>query len=118
MLRIAIAALDSELTFFDAIIDTGFDGFLYIPFHLNGISKLPIIDLQDIRMADGVFYSRLIANAAVYVGGESQEGPAILEPDGHEVIIGMDFLRKFERALILSPHDNIVLLPKSILGQQ
>jgi predicted aspartyl protease len=115
MLRIAVAGLDSELTFFDAIIDTGFDGFLCLPFFLNGIRKLQMIDLLDVRMADGVFYSRLIANAVVCMGDESQEGPAILEPDGQEVIIGMGFLRRFERALIISPHENKLLLPKSIL---
>ena len=114
-MRIAVDGLDSELTFFDAIIDTGFDGFLCLPFHLNGIRELPLIDLMELRMADGISRWRLIANAVVCVGEESQTGIAILEPDGHEVIIGMDFLRRFERALILSPHENIVLLPKSIL---
>ena len=111
-LGISIVGISAEPKQFDAIIDTGFTGFLLVPLQGMSIRRSQITGLMEIALADGITYKRLYVPATVIVDGESRTEAAILEPDGHEVIIGMDFLRRFWRGLTLLPSEGKVLLPR------
>jgi predicted aspartyl protease len=87
---------------FNAIIDTGFTGFLSMPIIRAFPLGLPLRGSTDVTLADGKTQSRLMADALVTVGGQSHTGLVILEPAATDVLLGMDFLRTFSLALLVS----------------
>ncbi len=94
---------------YEGIIDTGFTGFLSIPI-IEGIRLgLVLHGTTKVSFADGSDNYRLTARAMVEVHGNKKVGVAILEPSSNEILIGMDFLRLFKRALFVS-HDLVTLV--------
>ncbi|MGA3162358.1 MAG: hypothetical protein ABSC77_14215 [Terracidiphilus sp.] len=98
---------------FDAVIDTGFTGFISMP----QVSALPLgLNLYgtvSIELADGDKATRLTAKGMVEVLGEEKAGVVILEPNSKDVLLGMAFLSVFGRALFLS-NDLIFLVDKRV----
>jgi predicted aspartyl protease len=113
-LKIGVSVAPSALTECEALIDTGFTGFLLLP-----ISKLDSFDnlsedFQLLTLADGTKLIRLRTPATIVVEGENISGIAVIEPDGNEVIIGMKFLRIAKRSLHVIPGRNEVLLIEDV----
>ena len=93
---------------FEGILDTGFTGFVSMPL----LSALPLglvlFGTASIELADGSKCARITAQGMADIGGESEVGVVILEPNSNDILIGMAFLRLFKRALFLS--SSLVLL--------
>ena len=108
VIRISIAASNAKVREFEAIIDTGFTGFLSIPQREADRLGLVPISTQIVVFADNSEHVRLIANATVIMGNESQDGTVFLEPFSDEVLLGMEFIRSFDRMMLLYPTEGFV----------
>lgn len=109
-LRISIKGPFSPAQEFDAVIDTGFSGFLSMPLVQAFPLGLLLYGTTTVTLADGASTYKLTAQAMVVMGKASEIGIAILEPSSTEVLIGMEFLQTFERVLLLHPTRPIVTL--------
>jgi predicted aspartyl protease len=113
-LKVTISGPFTDGLEYEGIIDTGFTGFLSIPI-IEGIRLgLVLHGTTKVSFADGSDNYRLTAKAMVKVHDKSNVGVAILEPSSTEVLIGMDFLRLFKRALFVS-HDLVTLVDEDEL---
>lgn len=68
----------------------------------------------SVVLADGSTSFNLVARGAVKVGEESKIGTVLLEAGSNEVLLGMDFLRRFKKALFVGA-GGVVLLDESAL---
>jgi predicted aspartyl protease len=87
---------------YSATIDTGFSGFIALPY-------LEIIDLglsihgaANVQLGDGSIITRNLSSGKVLLGDLETTGTIILDETSAEVLLGMDFLREFRLALILT----------------
>jgi predicted aspartyl protease len=94
---------------FDAVIDTGFSGFLAMPLVQAFPLGLILYGTTTVTLADGSSNFKLTAQAMV-MGEVHAIGIAILEPSSTEILIGMEFLKTFNRVLFLHPAKPIVTL--------
>ena len=90
---------------FEGIIDTGFDGFLQLPLVFCLLQNLVVPPLTTgvTCLANGtlqqVFYKQLWAT----INGDAVQGACQLSPsNGSPILIGMDLLRRSQRALVIS----------------
>lgn len=93
----------------DAIVDTGFDGFILLPEEFAipvGIPRYGSVRLE-VRLADNSVLDNWMGIAAVSLGAETQDGLIIVVPQG-EVLIGMQFLDYFSKTLIVDS-SNVIL---------
>ena len=97
---------------FVGIVDTGFSGFISIPIIQAFPLGLPLYGTTNVTLADGQTQSKLIAQAKATIGGQTELGLVILEPSSTEVLIGMDFLRRFNCALFVTSN-GIALLDET-----
>ena len=98
---------------YTGILDTGFTGFLQVPYTVAFALSLPLEGTNTITLADGSSHVALMVLVEVTLDGRSETGVAILS-DSAEVLIGMDFLRRFERLLVVS-RSGIVLMDEIAL---
>ena len=113
-LKIGVSVSLSRLTECEAIIDTGFTGFLLLPLSkLNSFDSV-MEEFQLLTLADGTKLIRLRTPATIVVEGENISGIAVIEPDGNDAIIGMKFLRFARRSLHVSTVRNEVLLIEDV----
>ena len=89
---------------YTGIIDTGFTGFVQLPIAAAMSLALPLEGTTSVTLADGSTAAKLTAQAQATLLGESEVGIVILEFDSPEILIGMDFLRRFRRGLVVSRH--------------
>jgi len=71
---------------------------------------------MPITLADGSTQTKLTCLGELHFDGESQVGLIIIEPNSTDILVGMDFLRKFERELVVDPINALVKLTKSTLA--
>lgn len=109
-LRISIKGPFNPGQEFDAVIDTGFSGFLSMPLVQAFPLGLILYGTTTVTLADGSSDYKLTAQAMVVMGDVHEIGIAILEPSSSEVLIGMEFLKTFNRVLFLHPEKSIVTL--------
>ena len=115
-LKVTISGPFTEGLEYEAVIDTGFTGFLSIPI-IEGIRLgLVLHGTTKVSFADGSDNYRLTAKAMVEVHDDNNIGVAILEPNSNEILVGMDFLRLFKRALYVS-HDLVALVDEDELAK-
>jgi predicted aspartyl protease len=109
-LKVSISGPFESEQEFDAIIDTGFTGFVSMPLLKAFPLGLLLYGTAEVILADGSVAPKLLAKGAVTVGDETQIGVVVLEPSSGDVLLGMDFLRKFERVLIVTQGGKGVVL--------
>ena len=95
---------------YDGIIDTGFSGFIQVPLPVAFSLNLPLEGTTSVMLADGSTQTALTALGMVTLGNRPLVGVVHLSPS-HEILLGMDFLRRFERALGVF-RNNVFLLPE------
>jgi len=94
------------------LIDTGFTGFLSIPMFTAFPIGLLLSGTMSLTLADGSTQFRLTCLGSASLDGEAQVGVIIIEPSSDQVLLGMDFLRKFNLQLIVDPINSTVELRK------
>ena len=96
---------------FEAIIYTGFTGFLYMPI----LASIPLGVLLEstsrVTLADGSEITVLLAQFEIEVMGDKLTGWAMLDMGGgNDVLIGMEFMRNFGRVLQVDGLQTVVLM--------
>ena len=94
----------------EAVVDTGFTGFLSIPFAEALDLGLVPSSSTWVVFADGSTSRALTARGTAAVGEEKQTGRIVLEPSAHEVLAGLKFLQAFRKTLLVSPGKRLVSL--------
>ncbi len=110
-LKLSVAGVAQKFSQeFEAIIDTGFTGFLSMPLTKAIPLGLILYGTTTVILADGQTAFRLTAYVTATVEGQSKGGVVILEWNSSEILIGMDFLRKFEKTLLIHTNRPFVIL--------
>jgi clan AA aspartic protease len=87
---------------YDAVLDTGFTGFVSIPLSEAIRLGLVLYGTTSVSFANGETSFPLTASGKVSVQAEEKIGVAILEWDSTEVLLGMAFLRQFGKVLLVT----------------
>jgi len=93
---------------FDAILDTGFTGFICMPLLRALPLGLMLYGTTSVELADGSSSWKLTAKGMAEVEGEKRVGVVVLEPSANDILLGMAFLRSFQKALFVT--QNLVFL--------
>ena len=86
---------------FTAVIDTGFSGFVSMPMIQAFPLGLPLYGTTTVTLADGKSQAKLVAHGKAQLSDKIQFGLVILEGGSSDVLIGVDFLRRFGLALLV-----------------
>lgn len=118
-IKVKIAGVESTAVEFTAIIDTGFTGFISMPLLSAFPLGLTLRTTTEVVLADGSVQPKLLAEGAATIGNpnkdeRTEKGLIILEDASNEVLVGMDFLRKF-RLMLSITQQNVILLDESEL---
>ena len=97
-------------TKFTAMVDTGFSGFLLLPILSAFPIGLLLRGIIPITLADGTTDNKLACVGAIHFDGQMKVGLVIIEWNNTDVLVGMDFLRKFGKQLVVDPTNNKVEL--------
>src|SRR5262245_3729704 len=100
-----------ELT---GIIDTGFTGFIQLPLQNAFSLGLPLESTVTVQYADGSKSVCLTVLAKVTFQDQVEIGVVVLAPNASDILIGMDFLRRFNLGLFVSKK-KIVVIPEDVL---
>ena len=108
-----VSQRDGNQYSFDGIIDTGFTGFIQIPMAhavFLDIVRDPMT-ISSVSLANGAEQQVWLKQIPVTVQGETVSGYChIPQTQNSPVLIGMDFLSRFERVLVVSSRQGIFLL--------
>ena len=87
---------------FEAMIDTGFSGFLMLPLVQAFPLALTLYGTTNCTLADGSQSPKLSAEGSIDHDGEVTSGIIILEGNASSgPLVGMNFLRKSSKVLVL-----------------
>lgn len=103
---------------FEAVVDTGFTGFLYMPL----LAAIPVGVLLHttgrVTLADGSEVTVLLAQLEVEVQGDKLPALTMLDiGGGNDVLVGMEFMRNFRRTLQVDGFGSCSLLDRDWLEQ-
>jgi predicted aspartyl protease len=87
---------------FEAIVDTGFTGFLAMSMVEAFPLGLILTGASRTILADGSDANDLTALGTVVVGNEERVGTVLLSAGAGAILVGMEFLTTFEKTLIVS----------------
>lgn len=114
VLTIAVSAPSGPSTFVDAVIDTGFTGFVQLPARAARELGLTARAASETQYADGRIDAIPLAWGRVTLRPAIQEGFIHIQRASDETIVGVEFLRLFRKTLVLAIADEIVLLVDSL----
>lgn len=101
-LKIRISGMIGDGAEFNAVIDTGFTGFLSMPLTEAFPLGLLLFGTMNLVLADGSTSFRLTAYGSITIEDEKKSGIIVLEPSSGELLVGMDFLKRFNKTLLVS----------------
>lgn len=107
-----------QSTTLDAIIDTGFTGFMQIP--RKRAASIGVVDLRQstqVSLADGTTISCPLGLAFARFMDVGQWGMIFMPPDAKETLVGMEFLRTFGLAVVISRTVGIRLYSEEFLAE-
>jgi predicted aspartyl protease len=113
VVEIAVSGPVTNPTNFTAMMDTGFSGFLLLPILEAFPVGLILKGTIPITLADGSTQTKLTCLGELHFDGESQVGLIVIEYQSTDILVGMDFLAKFNRKLVVDVPKGIVKLIKS-----
>jgi clan AA aspartic protease len=116
-LKVKIRGPFGEGVEFDAILDTGFTGFISMPLVRALPLGLMLYGTTTVELADGTKSVKLTAKGMAEIQGESEVGVVILEPSSNDILLGMMFLRIFKRAVFCT-QNSILLVDESRSPEQ
>jgi predicted aspartyl protease len=93
---------DDESKVYRAAIDTGFTGFVSLPINEMIPLRLKTDGAAKVTLADGSEVIDLLAPGSVTLGDQTEAGLICLNETSAEVLIGIEFLRTFKLALIVT----------------
>jgi clan AA aspartic protease len=105
VLKIRLSGPFTDGVEFEAIVDTGFTGFVSIPLVQAFPLGLILDGTTSVVLADGSTSINLVARGQVEVKGEKRVGTVLLDAGSMDVLLGMDFLRHFKRVLYIASLD-------------
>ena len=98
---------------FEGIIDTGFTGFVQLPL-VHAISlQLPLEGTNTVTLADASTVDMLTALGQATLLNRTEIGVVLLSTSSNSILIGMDFLRRFERTLVVSTGVGVALFDEA-----
>src|SRR5438128_7751066 len=104
-LRISVFGVFGEANAqqFDAIIDTGFSGFLYMPLLEAVPLALALTGTTSVILADGSESFNLMALGNVRIADTTRLGGILLHTGtGDDVLLGRQFLGLFRKTLVMT----------------
>jgi clan AA aspartic protease len=110
LVTIAVSAPSGPSHFVDALIDTGFTGFVQLPERRARELGLTLRAVSEAQYADGRTGTIPLAWAKVTLGPDVQEGFVHIQSGSDEVIVGVELLRIFQKIFVLSIAESLVLL--------
>jgi clan AA aspartic protease len=110
LVAIAVSSPSGRSHFVDALIDTGFTGFVQLPERRARELGLTRRAVSEAQYADGRTGTIPLAWAKVTLGSDTQEGFVHIQGGSDEVIVGVELLRVFRKIFVLSIADSLVLL--------
>jgi predicted aspartyl protease len=93
---------DSGSKSYPATIDTGFSGFVALPFNEMIELGLSVQGAADVLLGNGSIVATPVSSGKASIGGQSATGTIVLDETSTEILIGMAFLREFKMALVLT----------------
>lgn len=88
---------------FDAMIDTGFSGYLSLPLVQAFPLALTLFGTTQYQLADGSMSPKLLAHGSIECQGEETSGLIALEANANcGPLLGMEFLRQSKKTLIVA----------------
>jgi clan AA aspartic protease len=102
LVTIAVSAPSGPSHFVDALIDTGFTGFVQLPERRAWELGLTLRAVSEAQYADGRTGTIPLAWAKVTLGLDIQEGFVHIQSGSDEVIVGVELLRIFRKVFVLS----------------
>ena len=95
---------------FDAIIDTGFTGFVQLPANDVAAAGLKPDSEMSLTDARGITRPTSVAWGTIHLGSETREGFVVAMPEVNEALVGVRFLEQFRKTLMFSVGRREVLL--------
>jgi predicted aspartyl protease len=86
---------------FEAMIDTGFTGFLSMPITAAFPLAVTLYGTTSYTLADGSVSPKLLGFGTVALETEVAHGTIVLEPNSTGLLLGMEFLKKLKKALFV-----------------
>ncbi len=118
VVEISIGPDPTNFQKFQAIIDTGCSGFLSIPGAIAGKLNIKPDHAEQVTYADGITRPAFGALAYASIGEKSYEGNITIEEHSVDILLGIDFLRRFKLALFMTSKDIILMDENEFFNQQ
>jgi clan AA aspartic protease len=111
-IRITVSgSIDGAKQQFEAIIDTGFTGFLWMPLVQAIPLGLRLYGTTSLTLADGSTITNLVATGQVSISQDRlSTGVIVLQTSSSEVLVGMDFIRALGPMLVVYDKRLVALL--------
>lgn len=116
VIEIEISGPLTSPTKFTAMVDTGFSRFLLLPLLDAFPVGLILRGTMPITLADGSSQTKLTCLGMMHFDGQEQLGLVVIEWQSTDVLVGMDFLRKFKKQLTVDPINGKVELTDALLA--
>jgi predicted aspartyl protease len=103
VLEIEVIGAFEQPTKFKCVVDTGFTGFLSIPLLQAFPVGLVLQGTMAMQFANGAVENKLVCLGFARVDGIQNIGLIVIENESKQVLLGMDFLKKFGFKLLVCP---------------